>query len=413
MIMIKYLAILLISMSMAYSQPTTHAKSSKKITSILPMISTIPSISDINLIKNITTMLHQKNVTLRPEVIEHVITTLTCAKRYHITNRPLLTIIDYSLPSNQKRLWVFDLSQRTLRFHTYVSHGIKSGALETNYFSNKYNSKASSIGVYKTDKLYYGREGISLQLTGLETNFNNNSTNRAIVMHGGWYMAEPFIEKYGRAGRSWGCPAVPKDMVEPIIKTIQDRALLIVYYPSPTWLGRSRFLHCEKMSETAKQSTGESEPLASKDDAIPRDPILFAALHKKTYRQENDPVVVMSAENYKRLVAPHVPVERMLRRQINQMEYIALSVSELNNLVGHQDATAINTLYFVIPLIKMVRGYYETEMHLVNLGKINGIKPEGDTSDTKATPQGYTVYFESGSSIHLKTSNEFIRWVGL
>ena len=107
--------------------------------------------------------------------------------------------------------------EKKLLFHTYVSHGITSGTLLTNYFSNKYNSKASSIGVYKTEKAYYGREGLSLRLDGLDRSFNDNASNRSVVMHGGWYVDEHFIKKYGRPGRSWGCPALPLNFINPLL----------------------------------------------------------------------------------------------------------------------------------------------------------------------------------------------------
>ena len=156
---------------------------------IKPEVST-PAPKPVN---DIATMLNQNNVGLQTAVIDKVLTILECTQARHIEHTPILTVIDYSLPANTKRLWVFNLNEKKLLFHTYVSHGIKSGALSSNFFSNKYDSKTSSIGVYTTDKAYYGREGLSLKLNGLEEGFNDHAYNRSLVMHGGWYFDEEFI----------------------------------------------------------------------------------------------------------------------------------------------------------------------------------------------------------------------------
>jgi hypothetical protein len=113
-------------------------------------------------------MLHKEAPTLKPEIINDAIVILDRANKKSVNYKHILTIIDYSLNADQKRLWIFDLNQQKLLFHTYVSHGIKSGSLVTNHFSNKFNSKCSSIGVYTTEKSYYGRDGLSLRLKGWE-----------------------------------------------------------------------------------------------------------------------------------------------------------------------------------------------------------------------------------------------------
>ena len=193
-------------------------------------------------LEDITALLHREAPTLSAGVIDKLLTALTCTSDKYIGNKSIVTIIDYSLPSSEKRLWVFDLHQQKLLFHTYVSHGIKSGALLSTYFSNKYDSKASSIGVYTTEKAYYGRHGVSLKLDGLDQGFNDNAANRAVVMHGGWYVEDDFIKKYGRPGRSWGCPAVPDHLIKPIVDVIKDDSLFVIYYPSDAWFVKSKFL---------------------------------------------------------------------------------------------------------------------------------------------------------------------------
>jgi len=354
-------------------------------------------------------MLHREASTLNTAVINKVMSVLTCVNKYNIDHNNILTIVDYSLPASEKRLWVFDLEDKKLLFNTYVSHGIKSGALLSTLFSNKYDSKTSSIGVYRTEKTYYGRDGLSLRLDGLDSGFNSNASNRSIVMHGGWYVEEKFIKKYGRSGRSWGCPAVPLDMAKPIINAIKENSLLIAYYPSDDWLSKSRFLRCEHLSpiQTTKELEISTNPITS-DDSAKRDDILFADIHKKGNSEENTAVLVMTADNYKRIFSTAPPLGRMLRRQINNVEYIALSTTEFQNVITH-NLNLLSDVYFVRPAIKMIRGYYETQMQIVNLGKIKNVTPNTNNEPVHS----YTVSFETSNSINLRATDRFIRWLGL
>jgi len=206
---------------------------------------------------DIKEMLQSEAPGLSTGVINKVLTSLSCASEFNVEHNNILTIIDYSLPSSEKRLWIFDIKQKKLLFNTYVSHGIKSGARLTKYFSNKYDSKASSIGVYKTEKTYYGRDGLSLRLSGLDKGFNDNASNRYVVMHGGWYVAENFIKKYGRAGRSWGCPAIPENLTAPIINTIKDQSFFVIYYPVITGFQNQSFLIAINWTQQQVQKISE------------------------------------------------------------------------------------------------------------------------------------------------------------
>ena len=296
------------------------------------------------------------------------------------------------------------MEDKKLLFNTYVSHGIKSGALLSTFFSNKYDSKTSSIGVYKTEKTYYGRDGLSLRLSGLDNGFNSNASNRYIVMHGGWYVEEKFIKKYGRSGRSWGCPAVPLDLAKPIINTIKDNSLFVVYYPSDDWFSKSKFLKCEHFSPIQQETTSNSII----DDNAKRDEILFADIHKNGKSEENTAVLVMSADSYERTFMTKPPLARMLRRQIDNVEYIALSTTEFASILANRN-TILNDIYFVRPAIKMIRGYYETQMQILDLGKIKDITP----NTTNQPIQNYTVSFDTKNSLTLKATDRFIRWLGL
>lgn len=358
-------------------------------------IAPIPLKVPLKPLNEIKAALQKLAPTLSANAIETVITTLKCADKNNIDHNQILTVIDYSLPSNEKRLWVFDLSQNTLLFHTYVSHGIQSGTLLSTYFSNKNNGKASSIGIFNTDKAYRGRHGESLKLYGLDKNFNDNAYHRFIVMHGAWYVEEWFIKKYGRPGRSWGCPVLPRSVTESVIETIKDKALLVVYYPSHDWFEKSKFLTCEMASTIPNLKIDEKTP----QDAH-RGAILYININHHDKRQENDPVVIISADEYKRIFNREIPLERMLRRQINHVEYIVLNRDEFKQL-GSVNKDLLN---FAIPEVKMQRGYYVTEMKFVPLGHIKNIAADAAGN--------YVITFDHRSAA-IKEDDRFIRWVGL
>lgn len=153
-----------------------------------------------------------------------------------IGSRGVITIIDFSLPSNQKRLWVIDLEEVKVLYHSLVSHGRNTGEVMAKKFSNKSGSYASSPGFYTTGETYFGKHGLSLRLDGIENGINDNARERAIVMHGADYVSPEFIEKYGRLGRSLGCPAVPEEQSKEIIETIKNGTCLFVYPPTESYL---------------------------------------------------------------------------------------------------------------------------------------------------------------------------------
>jgi hypothetical protein len=154
----------------------------------------------------------------------------------------LLTIIDYSLPSNQPRLWIIDLKQQQLLLHTWVSHGQQSGQLLAHTFSNQSGSHQSSLGVLITGTPYWGKHGCSLNLHGMEPNFNSNAYQRRIVLHGAAYAKPEFLARHGYLGRSWGCPAVNPQLAMPLIQLIRDGSLMFTYYPDTKWLQHSSYL---------------------------------------------------------------------------------------------------------------------------------------------------------------------------
>ncbi|MGL4316257.1 MAG: murein L,D-transpeptidase catalytic domain family protein [Pseudomonas sp.] len=179
-----------------------------------------------------------------PAALSLALTAYNCASRgLSAPKGHLLTLIDYSRPSREKRLWVFDLAARKLLFKEWVAHGKNSGADVPTTFSNRPNSYQSSLGLFHTGQTYSGKHGRSLRLLGLEPGFNDNSEARAIVMHAAAYADPGVVAGLGRLGRSQGCPAVRPAIAGALIETLQRGSYLFAYYPQPQWLEQSRYLN--------------------------------------------------------------------------------------------------------------------------------------------------------------------------
>jgi hypothetical protein len=160
-----------------------------------------------------------------------------------VQRRDLLTVIDYSIPSSQPRLFVFNLAAKKLLFRELVAHGKNSGDDVTTAFSNDPGSLESSLGLFVTADTYSGHNGYSLRLKGLEEGFNDMAWDRAIVLHGAAYVSYEAVRVLGRLGRSWGCPAVSSLVSKKIIDTIRGGSAVFAYYPDKAWLATSAFLH--------------------------------------------------------------------------------------------------------------------------------------------------------------------------
>jgi len=156
-----------------------------------------------------------------------------------------LTIIDYSLPSTERRLWVLDLDDGSVQFNELVAHGKNTGANRAKHFSNEEGSLKSSLGVYRTARTYKGKHGYSLRLDGLENGINDNARDRAIVMHGASYVSEAFIAQHGRIGRSWGCPALDEAVAAEVIDAIKGGTLIVAHHDDEDWRSGSAYLNCE------------------------------------------------------------------------------------------------------------------------------------------------------------------------
>jgi hypothetical protein len=155
----------------------------------------------------------------------------------------IITIVDFSQPSNKKRLYVVDLQNKQILFNTLVAHGRNSGTLWAKSFSNDPSSLKSSPGFYVTEDTYFGENGYSLRLDGQEKNINDNALNRAVVMHGALYVDQSAINSLGFLGRSWGCPAVPMSQHKAIINTIKGGTCLFIYSPDKNYTEKSTILN--------------------------------------------------------------------------------------------------------------------------------------------------------------------------
>jgi hypothetical protein len=181
-----------------------------------------------------------------PDVLTLAARAAECARKQGLFDRVRhLAVIDYSLPSTQPRLWVFDVERGRLMFQELVAHGRNTGAARSERFSNTEGSHMSSIGLFKTLEPYYGSNGYSLRLSGLDPGFNDNALARAIVMHGAPYVSTAIAERLGRLGRSWGCPAVRPEVARTVIDTLKGGALLFAYYPDRKWLAESPYFQCD------------------------------------------------------------------------------------------------------------------------------------------------------------------------
>ena len=181
----------------------------------------------------------------RPEVLDLALRAYECGHETGAVEGSLLTLIDYSLPSTARRLWVIDVPRRRVLFNELVAHGENSGGNFATTFSNRMGSRQSSLGLFRTEDTYVGGHGVSLRLEGLEPGVNDRAMERKIVMHGADYVNKGVAQSLGRLGRSWGCPALPRPVSRQVIERIKGGNAVFAYYPDRRWLTQSRFLRCD------------------------------------------------------------------------------------------------------------------------------------------------------------------------
>lgn len=222
---------------------TDSLESLKKINSTPKNIAKVEKLAIDVKIENVYHSLNSNNFEL-PELktFSEALKGFYLLKEKGVVQKDVLTLIDFSLSSNTKRLWVIDLVSNTVLFHSLVAHGKNTGDEFASAFSNTNSSFQSSLGFYATGEIYRGKHGASLRLDGLEKGVNDNARKRAVVIHGADYVSDSFIRNNKRLGRSLGCPAIPLDLTNDIIQTIKDKSCLYIYHPSRNFVMEEKLI---------------------------------------------------------------------------------------------------------------------------------------------------------------------------
>lgn len=179
------------------------------------------------------------------EALRHALAALRCALGNGAAPAERLAVIDYALPSSQRRLWIFDLAGQRLLLHDLVAHGRESGEHLATRFSNAEGSHQSSLGLFRAAESYHGQHGYSLRMDGLEPGINDRARERAIVIHAADYVDPAWVEKHGRLGRSLGCPAVRPEVARRVVDSLKGGQFIFSWYPDREWLQSSAYLNCQ------------------------------------------------------------------------------------------------------------------------------------------------------------------------
>ena len=182
---------------------------------------------------------------LNPQALQQAISAMQCAIRSGASDAQRLAVIDYSLPSTARRLWIFDLQRKTLLLQDLVAHGNKSGENFATHFSNRVGSYQTSLGLFRTQESYQGGNGYSLRMDGLEPGVNDQARERAIVIHGADYVNPLWSQRQGRIGRSQGCPAVRPAIAKQVIDKLKGGQFMYSWYPDRNLAKSSLYLNCQ------------------------------------------------------------------------------------------------------------------------------------------------------------------------
>jgi len=228
----------------ALSMPFVFAKSKPMSNTIITTSVKSNTISPAELRRNnIYDSLKLGSLGLAKEAFDYAMKGLDIMKAVgKVENYNVISIVDFSRASSQKRLYVLDLKNQKVLFNTYVAHGMNSGKEYAQNFSNDPSSDKSSLGFYETLGTYNGEHGYSLKLEGLEKGINDNANRRNIVMHGAEYVGASMVRSHGYIGRSWGCPAIPPALQVPIIQKIKNGTCLFIYSPDKDYINHSEIL---------------------------------------------------------------------------------------------------------------------------------------------------------------------------
>jgi len=237
--------LLLVVVCFMFAAPATNRN--KKADTVSVMNDTAKLAGVIDSVSRFSILYDQMNLDslgLSPEAFKYGVQGyMNLVSNGTVKNDHILSIVDFSLPSSKKRLFVIDVMTGKLLFNTFVSHGRNSGQEMATEFSNDLNSFKSSLGFFVTGNTYSGEHGYSLRLQGQEVGINDNAYNRDIVMHAANYVNEKIIKAKGFIGRSLGCPAVPPSVHKAIINTIKDGSCLFLYSPDTSYISHSKIIN--------------------------------------------------------------------------------------------------------------------------------------------------------------------------
>ncbi|MDP1574342.1 MAG: murein L,D-transpeptidase catalytic domain family protein [Coxiellaceae bacterium] len=200
-----------------------------------------PSVKNLMSRVPVIQKIEQDNPQLSPQVLFAGLRAYDHLRTEGLDNRHLLTIVDFNRPSNKRRLWILNVKNGDTQYFTYVAQGQNTGINVAKHFSNQFGSHESSIGVYLTGKIYYGVDGQSMRIYGLDDGFNSNVYQRDVVMHPAWYVSHSFAQKYNRIGNTYGCFGLNKKLAPKIISEIEDGTVMVAYYPNKKWLATSAY----------------------------------------------------------------------------------------------------------------------------------------------------------------------------
>ncbi|MGO3030475.1 murein L,D-transpeptidase catalytic domain family protein [Pseudomonas helleri] len=182
---------------------------------------------------------------LNPQVLQSALSAMQCAVNNGASQARHLAVIDYSMPSTARRLWIFDLTSKKLVLRELVAHGQNSGENFATRFSNSEGSFQSSLGLFRTRESYQGANGYSLRIDGLEPGINDRARDRDIVIHGASYVNPLWSQRQGRIGRSQGCPAVRPQVARQVVDNLKNGQFMFAWYPDQRWLKSSAYLNCK------------------------------------------------------------------------------------------------------------------------------------------------------------------------
>ncbi len=206
------------------SKKSAAAKPAIKITAAPKKVAQ-PVVNEDAVMKSIL----ESTTGLQPKVLKLGLNAYKWAEKKGKVKKAYLTIINFSIISKNKRMWIINMKTNKVVLKTLVANGKDSGLYKGVHFSNAHGSDDSSLGVYVTGVKYYGGDGLSLHVHGLQPGINTNAYSRTIEFHGAWYVSSAFAAKYGRVGRSLGCFALDKAVLAKVVKTIKDGSVVFAY----------------------------------------------------------------------------------------------------------------------------------------------------------------------------------------